>query len=347
MRANIPVLIPAYNPPSQLVELVRVLLDSITSTVIIVNDGSSPEFREIFEQIKNLSGVIYLEHQVNLGKGQALKTGFRALEQIPSAIGIVTADADGQHAPEDIGRVILGLIDSPNSLFLGIRQLNKNIPWRSRFGNQLTRRVFGWLTGMKLQDTQTGLRGMPRSFVSHLVTLSGNAYDYEMNMLVTASRMQLRIVEIPIQTIYLSNNQTSHFKPFIDSMKIYWVLLRYVASSLLTAITDLLLFNLLIIWSMPIVASMILSRFLAGTLVNFCLNRSWVFRSRSVFLRSLLRYYIVVVTSGLLVGLATQQIHQVWGFSPVIVKIFLDIILFFPLFALQRKYVFGGHSSKR
>src|SRR5215471_10228108 len=97
------VIIPAYKPSAGLIEVVEALAGKALPAIIVVDDGSGPEFREIFERVAQTPKVRLLRHAVNLGKGAALKTAFNyALCEYPDLLGVVTADADGQHHPDDI-----------------------------------------------------------------------------------------------------------------------------------------------------------------------------------------------------------------------------------------------------
>ena len=166
----IPVLIPAYKPGRALVELVRRLSAAAVSAVIIVDDGSGPSYQSLFEELRLFPRTHLLRHAVNLGKGAALKTGINyALCNFPCMCGMVTADADGQHAFEDILAVAAKIKEGTGALILGVRQFRGNtIPLRSRLGNALTRGVFRVLVGESVADTQTGLRGIPAALLPAL-----------------------------------------------------------------------------------------------------------------------------------------------------------------------------------
>src|ERR1017187_4074432 len=239
------VLIPAYKPPAGLVDLVRDLSGRGMASILLVDDGSGPEFRAIFEEAAQFPGVEVLRHAINLGKGAALKTGINhALCAFPGLIGIVTADADGQHHPDDIVRIAAGLDEHPLALVLGRRTFDAAVPLRSRFGNLLTRRLTATLIGARLQDTQPGRRAFPASLAARLLRIDSRGYEFELEMLIAARQSGVPLVEIPIRTIYLPGNQSSHFNPLTDSMKIYFVLLRFSSVSLMAALLDNLIFYL-------------------------------------------------------------------------------------------------------
>jgi len=156
----------------------------------------------------------------------------------PECAGVVTADADGQHTVKDILRTAAELFDHPRHLILGSRRFDGAVPFRSKLGNVMTRRIMRALTGQKLVDTQTGLRAVPIDFVPELLRLKATGYDFELEMLMACRHTARLIAEVPIATIYIDDNRSSHFNPLLDSMAVYFVFLRFSAVSLLTAGID-------------------------------------------------------------------------------------------------------------
>lgn len=232
------VLIPAYKPAFGLPSIVRSLLDSgDVEAVIVVDDGSGPESEPVFSKLAGVQGVVLIRRAANGGKGAALKTGLAFIAaHYPLCPGIVTADADGQHDPADIVRIAHALGENPGDLVLGVRSFGSGVPLRSRFGNELTRHLFNLLSGQKVTDTQTGLRGIPVDMVPVLAGLSPNGYDFELEMLLECRKHQRIIRESAIQTIYTYGNKSSHFRPLRDSIRIYAVFLRFIKKSLISAV---------------------------------------------------------------------------------------------------------------
>lgn len=229
--ARIAVIIPAWQPNEQLPALVAALRRAGVRHLIVVDDGSSPACEPIFADLARTEGVHLCRHNENRGKGRALKTAFEdALRTYPRLTGVVTADADGQHLPEDILRVAGELVGAPggapDGAVLGVRAFTGPVPFRSRMGNALTRQIFHLLTGHWVRDTQTGLRGLPLSVLPELLDLPGERYEFEMAMLAHLCRAAGAPHEIPIETVYLEDNRGSHFDPLRDSLRVYRALFR-------------------------------------------------------------------------------------------------------------------------
>lgn len=214
------VLIPAYEPDGELIRLTNGLIAEGFS-VLVVDDGSGDKYRSIFNTIKPIATVVTLEK--NSGKGAAIKAGMRYIkENIPQCENFITCDADGQHKIEDVIRVRERLLRGDNFV-LTVRQRNKStkIPLRSRVGNNLSRFVYALLANRYLSDNQSGLRGFKTSNLDWLIQVEKNNYDYEMNVLYYAAKMGLKITTLPIEAIYIGNNESSHFNPIGDTVKIY------------------------------------------------------------------------------------------------------------------------------
>jgi len=346
MTMNIPVLIPAYNPDETLCKVVDGLIRLNFTDIIVVNDGSKPECKDIFNRLEKMEQCHVIGHATNLGKGRALKTGLNYFYlKFPGSPGVVTADADGQHRPEDILRVAKELEKKPGNLVLGVRRMGRKVPFRSLFGNVLTRFVFFFMVGKKISDTQSGLRGLPRSWVPNLLKVVGERYEFEINMLVMTKMQSVEINEIPIETIYLENNVSSHFNPFFDSMKIYFQLLRYAFSSLLTSFLDFIVFTIALKLSADIMISLLIARYLVGSIFNFIVNRWLVFQSKSRLVSSLLKYYFALLVMSLISYLLIRLAMEYLGLRVVPAKILVETLLFGFTFLVQRDFVFGRYEE--
>lgn len=237
------VIIPALNPDEGLRKLVERNLE-LENQVILVDDGSDRKFETLFWELGEK--CIVLRHRENRGKGAAIKT---ALDYIKkelwecSVIGIM--DADGQHLPEDMSKLLMKSAAEPSALILGSRRIDQNVPWKSRMGNLVTRRVFRLVTGVEVSDTQTGLRAFSSKLLDFMLNIPGERYEYEINVLTACAKNNIPIIEIPVQTIYHDKgNSCSHFRKVRDSIRIYSQLLKFSASSLSSFFLDYGLFVL-------------------------------------------------------------------------------------------------------
>ena len=340
------VLIPALKPEATLLGLVEELSALPESGgIVVVDDGSGPAYRHIFRALDQLENVHVLTHVVNLGKGAALKTGLNhAACTFPGSVGVVTADADGQHSAADIAKVAAAVVSTPQHLVIGARAFDTNAPFRSRLGNTLTRHIMRAVTGQKLSDTQTGLRGIPLGFVPELMRLRPTGYDFELDMLVTCREANRPIREVPIATIYIDNNRSSHFNPLRDSMRIYFVFLRFSAVSLLTAVIDNGIFVAGMHFFPDIALCQLAGRF-AGGMFQFTAAKGKVFHSNARVAPAMAKYWTLLVFSGTLSYLLIQSIVRFTTLGVVPAKLSAETILFFVNFIVQRDFVFRPGSS--
>ncbi len=340
VTAGLAVLIPVWQPDTNFTSLVASLLSRGFSAIVIVDDGGGPEYRAIFDEVLRPPEVHVLRHAINLGKGRALKTGMNYfLNVFPSFEGLITADADGQHTPADILTVAETFRHSPRRMVLGTREFSGNVPLRSRIGNNVTRQVFGFITGKKLADTQTGLRAIPTALIPELLTLDGERYEYEMTMLAHVCRSGTPPVEVAIRTVYLDGNRSSHFDPLRDSMRIYFVLFRFYLSSLFTAGLDMVAFTAMFWVTGNVLWSVIFGR--TSSLVNFTLNKRFVFNSGSSVATALWRYYLLVVVLGGLSYLSIRALTINLSWNVFAAKIVVESLLSLASFSIQRTFVFA------
>jgi putative flippase GtrA len=334
-------LIPAYNPEDCLLQIALDLLQSGFQAVVVVNDGSSPEHDATFAALKKLERVRVLQHAINLGKGAALKSGLNYIYcEFPESPGVVTLDADGQHLPEDAQRIGQAMQESPDSLLLGVRSFSGAVPLRSRLGNIVTRSLFQLLVGAKLADTQTGLRGIPRAFLPTLLKSRSNGYEFELDMLLACKYTQVPIRQLSIQTVYPEDNWTSHFNPLLDSMKIYFVLLRFVAIALLTAAIDYSVFYASSRSGHSILASQASARMVA-MVFNYLAVKNLAFLSQRKHSEAFPRYALLVALSGTLSYLMITFLMSWGGLQVIGAKACAEGLIFLASFAIQRDFIFA------
>lgn len=336
------ILIPAYKPNEKMLELIRKLMGLGFSRILVVDDGSGPEYDIYFSEAEKM-GCRVLHHAVNMGKGRALKTGLN--EALLSGLadhGVITADADGQHLPEDIYRIAEAMQENPDALVLGVRRFTGHVPLRNRLGNAITRGVFALINGTAVMDTQTGLRGLPKKHIPLFLTLKGERYEYEMNMLLEVKPNNIPIVQVPIDTVYIEGNKYSHYRPFIDSVRIYGLILRYLTSSLTAGIVDYGVFAIMHL-NFPhlLIESVIVAR-ICSSIVNFTINRNLVFRQKMAVVHAAIRYYTLVVVIMLASSGSIWLLSTVLGMNAFIAKIITDILLGFVSFTVQREFVYNS-----
>lgn len=342
-------LIPVYEPTDALLPLVRQLSES-GFTVIVVDDGSGKKYTKIFLSVYAYAHVISCFP--NKGKGYALKSGLRYITESGLRGTVVTVDADGQHTVHDTINIAKQAALCPNALTLGVRTFGRGTPARSYFGNTVTRLVFCLSTGRRLSDTQTGLRAFGTALIPFMTGIEGNRYEYEMNMLMTCAGNKIEIREIPIETVYLNGNKSTHFHTFRDSYLIYRNIFKFAASSLISFALDYGLYSLLAVLtagletavSIPLsnIAARIVS---AGT--NFALNKRYVFRNHDNVFSTGAQYFALAAC--ILAGdtILLSILTGTFGINKFAAKIVTEILFFTFSFIVQRFWIFRAENDTK
>ncbi|KAA9241499.1 MULTISPECIES: bifunctional glycosyltransferase family 2/GtrA family protein [Aerococcus] len=355
--SDITIIIPALEPNEKLIVLLESIRrqDSDNFTIIIVNDGSSADYDSYFKQAHEDFGAIVLKHEENYGKGRALRTAFDyILHHLPDCQGVITIDSDGQHTYADMMKCIGAFQQDPSALVLGVRDFQNEVPWKSQFGNRLTRYILKMVTGISLTDTQTGLRVIPKTYLARLLEISGDRFEYELKMIIDAAKQEIPIKEVAIETIYHDDNKGSHFNPIKDSIAIYSVFLEYMAnqtyfwkyilSSVSSFVVDILLFHLFSVL-LPHAASTLtiyLATIIARTIssvFNYTLNRFLVFKQESK--QSFIKYVSLVIVQMFLSGGLVSLISTIMqSQATTFIKIFVDSMLFLLSYFIQKHFIF-------
>lgn len=220
------VIIPALNPDEGLREIVERNWE-LENQIILVDDGSDKKYERLFWELGEK--CIVLHHEENRGKGEAIKTALKYIkEELWECRVVGIMDADGQHLPDDMEKLLMKAAAEPMALIVGSRTIDRNVPWKSRMGNLITRRIFRMKTGVEVSDTQTGLRAFSTRLLDFMLDIEGERYEYEINVLVTCAKANIPIIEVPIETIYHDKgNSCSHFRKVRDSVRIYRQLLKF------------------------------------------------------------------------------------------------------------------------
>lgn len=375
---NTAVILPVLNPDEKFAAFVQKLVAEGFQNIIVVNDGSAPEYVHFFEEAAVNPQVTLLTHEVNKGKGAGLKTAFRHLfENRPDIDVAITCDGDGQHTTDSMKVCLDAYEQHPGYVIIGGRDFNNaDIPPRSRFGNKVSSVVYRFTCGIKLRDTQTGLRVIPASCFEQFSQLKGDRYEYETQMLIELVNRKIPYLEVPIETIYIDDNESSHFNPLKDSWKIYKVVLSYffkfILSSISSWVVDIGVYWITIAicgsvwnlkdsigestslasallnhtWNQNIAAVLIatLTSRVISSIVNFIINRKVVFKDSANVRKTATKYFILafcqMIASFLLVDLLANGVLHVTGFLNVLIKCIVDMCLFVFSYGIQRKWVF-------
>ena len=339
------IIIPAYKPSENILPFVRSLAEHF-SQILVVNDGSGTEYDGVFSELCTISEVVLLQHEINQGKGQALKTAFSYCLEHKDVEGVITVDADGQHLLVDILKIDAAMKEHPADLVMGCRQFDdKTIPARSRFGNNISRVVYRVLCGINVSDTQTGLRGLPFDFLQACMEAEGSRYEYETNMLIAAVKRHVKFYEVPITTVYEDNNSSSHFHPVLDSIRIYSRLIKYSLVSLLSVLVEFVLFTILVHGPLSIMLATYVARG-CSCLFNFTLNRKVVFQKEGHLAVQFIKYLALVVLSGTLSGAFVTLLDHFISGIVVLLKMVVDTLLYFMNYYIQKKWVFASKKQK-
>jgi putative flippase GtrA len=344
-------LIPAYQPAEQLILLLKEAKNG-GFQIVVVDDGSDENFKKVFQSAAQYGTV--LRHARNMGKGRAIKTGLSFIQNhCPADCIIVTMDADGQHRVADAQKICRIAQDNPDALVLGSRKLRENVPFRSRFGNTVTRFVYFISTRQKIWDTQTGLRAFCAKLIPQFLTISGERYEYEMNVLLTCSRAGIPILEEEIDTIYIDGNASSHFDTVRDSCRVYKEILKFSAASLISFLVDYGLYSLLTLWTFGLgsIQSLLLSNIgarIMSACVNYTINRKLVFQSKAHVVRSAVQYAVlagmILAGNTFVLGLLADCL----GINRYAAKLATELFFFLISWLVQRRVIFreGKNAGK-
>ena len=332
-------LVPSYEPDARLLDVV----DELTAQgleVVVVDDGSGRAYGELFAQAAEKATVIGYVN--NAGKGVAIKVGLdHILKAYPADTVVVTVDGDGQHATADVLACVEAAEANRGALVIGARSFSASgVPVRSRVGNVITRGIFSATSGVRVSDTQTGLRACTLPLARKLAELGGERFEYEMNVLYACAEWD----EVPIQAIYRDNNKASHFRALRDSALIYRSILEYVGASFVSFVCDYLAFALLAALLLPfgqlgVVIANVCARLLSATL-NFTLNRVVVFKSTESLYTTAVRYALlatsILVINTCAIAFLTSVVHM----PALIAKLIVECALFVLSWAAQNRAVF-------
>jgi len=348
---KVSVIIPSLNPDNKLIQVVDALVAKGFDDIILVNDGSDKAHMQPFLQLKEYRQCTVLTHEINRGKGRGLKTAFDyCIANRPDIDGVVTVDGDNQHKAEDILNCCNKMIECKDKVILGVRDFSgDDVPPKSKFGNNMTSFVFKFVCGLNISDTQTGLLAIPLKFLPLFSQIKGERFEYETNMLLELKNSNIDFKQVPIETVYIEENASTHFNPIKDSLKIYGVIFKYIFSSLASSVIDLAIFSIVsaLVYnkcedSLRILLATVVARVISS-LFNFLFNRKAVFKANNNFGSAMMRYYVLCVCQLMVSYGLVYVITSLFGLGQVmtvVTKGVIDTILFMISFYIQRIWVF-------
>lgn len=356
---NVSVIIPSLNPNEMLMEVINGLLRVGFTDIIVINDGSDADHMEPFRQASEHPEITILTHDTNRGKGCALKTGFSfCIENRKGSDGVVTVDGDGQHRAKDVLACAEKMVSLKDKVVLGVRDFSsEQVPWHNRWGNKITCAIFHFACGLKISDTQTGLRAIPYQYLPFMCQIRGERFEYETEMLLDLKKENISVAEVTIETVYQDGEQPSHFRIFKDSALIYRRIFSFIGSSLFCTGIDFVLYSILMIvfdsTALPLAIQLLLCYALArivSATTNYCINRKVIFHSNAPIRKTILKYYALSIgqiacSYGLIYLLSIITSSNLAG--EILWKIPVDLVLFFVSYQVQQRWVFAKPKKEK
>ena len=356
------VVIPSYNPDVKLSMLVDELIMSGFSDIIIVDDGSDFGIRNVettFEYVKAKAECTILHHPSNLGKGMALKTGFKfCMHNRKKNTIVVTMDDDGEYSVDDVKSCLeiyeeKHMEDKP--VLIASRDFSASAhSAKRRIINKLAGMAMTYLCGVDVKDVQTGLRIIPARYMKKLLSITGERFEYEINMLVELKYNNIATVEHIISKEKETTIRYANYNPIWDICRLIAVMLKYAASSLAATVVDVVVFYLIILSmddtlldidkSASMLLATVVGRVVSATF-NCVVNKRTVFKSDKPMKWVIIKFYIFSLLRAGVSYLFVFGTSYVMGTyadtATVIVKLIVDLILFFAGYGIQKKFIFN------
>lgn len=352
-RRSMAIILPSLDPDGKFAKVVDGLIEHRFEHIVIVDDGSCEEKQHFFSEAEKYPQCVVLHHEVNKGKGRALKDAFAyVIKELPEVKGVITIDGDGQHLVQDIIACGNKMLELEDQVVLGCRDFDlPGVPPRSVAGNKSTSRLFRICYGIKLSDTQTGLRAIPAQYLDAFTRIEGERFEYETNMLLNMKRMGIRFYEQPIETVYDPEDYGSHYNAVKDSLRIAKIMFKFMLSSIGSTVIDLAVFYIVMrvfggaAGKFAELLSTVAAR-ACSSFVNFNANNKVVFNNKGSYKKALVKYYCLCIPQMLIsAGLVTLINHALANSMPIIatlIKFCVDTVLFFISYSIQREWVFNN-----
>ncbi len=330
------VIVPAYNPDEKLIGVIEDIKSYNIDRIIVVNDGSKEECNKIFDAIEKDATI--LVHKENRGKGIAVKTAMKYIRDLRIEDKVLIVDADGQHKMSDGIKLIEALELGKREFVTGRRNFKAEMPLKSKVGNLINKYTFMMLSGKKVSDTLNGLRAFGTDLIDFLLSIEGERYEYEINVLVQCVKNKVEIKEVDIDVLYFEGNKSSHFRALIDSVRIYGTMFVYLGSSLISFVIDYISFLIMLFITNHLVVSNIVARLISAT-CNFILNSKVVFRKKKITLKQVLQYVLLAIC---VLAVNTTLLHIITDKLPMpaITKIITEVVICIFNYIIQKKVIF-------
>ncbi len=212
------IIIPTYNNPHTIREVVADVL-AHGYEVIVVDDGSDTPIESLFEKDQK-KGVIFVRHNKNRGKGQAIISGTKKAKEL-NHTHVLSMDGDGQHLASEADK-LMAICDG-DEIVIGARNFDlEHVPFGSKFGRWFSNMWARWDTGQSITDSLSGYRIYPISILD--LPIKTDRFDWEMEVLIRHADAEKKIKEVIIECYYPTpEERVSHFRNFQDTMAIVWV----------------------------------------------------------------------------------------------------------------------------
>ena len=343
------IVIPAYQPNHKLIYIAHELKQAGFPKIIVVDDGSGPEYQTIFSALEIDCKVIH--HEQNQGKGAALKTGYcYYLTHIDEYPWVIAMDADGQHSVDDVIKMDDTMANGEEGVYIGVRDLNdENFPPSRKAFVFATRLTFKSFYGTDIKDTESGLRGIYKVFLPFMLDASGERFEYETNALMEAIHYHFPSFEVPIQTIFFKEDNVTHFNPVRDALKtqlqLFREFIKYSITSLIASAIDIAIYTVLnlLFGKLPdairIFGATIVARIISAT-ANYMFNRQVVFQCHENNGPTMVKYFLMVIIQMICSATMVYFLSKVVSIPSSFIKIATDTILFFVFYRVQKLWVF-------
>ena len=337
------IIISSYRPDYQLTELFSGLKGYGFENIIIADDGSGPSYSGIYDELES-KGAFVIHHPKNEGKGVSIKAALTcAIKNFPDTPGVILADGDGQHTPEDIAKISEALTENKDSIICGTRIMSPDaMPSRYIRRNNFTSILYRIDTGKTIPDTQTGLRGIPHSLIPFAATVSGERFEYEANLIIEASKRNIPLIPVEIETVFPEGNSV-YYRPVKDTARFLKSPILFLTTSLGCSVVDILLFTIFATLldhrtANNIFTATILARIIS-TSINFFLSRKLCFADSVRGKAQIIKFFGFNMVQSFLSSTLVSMLSFI-HIPLTFIKMFVDSALFVLNYFVSKKWIF-------